>query len=142
MTMIKVTTSSRTTDINTMEAGWPYVDEQKIVIYGSIDTNLVDKLKSSLDSLIDLIESQKNSAFKVKSSKIALVNKVEAIKKQVAHRAYSSALNKLKEDVLKKTDGYLSGAVDANDWVKDLLVQQQLCSEIQKIWVMLVLVGA
>ena len=143
VTMVKVEPGpAGTTDINTLEAGWPYVDEQKIVIYGSIDTNLVDKLKSSLDSLIDLIESQKNSAFKVKSSKIALVNKVEAIKKQVVHRAYSSALNKLKEDVLKKTDGYLSGAVDANDWVKDLEVQQQLCSEIQKIWVMLVLVGA
>ena len=102
----------------------------------------MDKLNLSLDSLIDLIESQKNTAFKVKSSKIALVNKIEAIKKQVGHGAYSAALTKLKEDVLKKTDGYLSGAVDANDWVKDLVVQQQLCSEIQKIWVMLVLVGA
>jgi hypothetical protein len=143
VTMIKVLPlPAGTTDINTLEAGWPYVDEQKIVIYGSIDTNLVGKLKSSLDSLIDTIESQNNSAFKVKCSKAALVNKVEAIKKQVAHKAYSAALKKLKEDVLAKTDGYLSGAVDKNDWVKDLSVQQQLCSEIQKIWVMLVLVGA
>jgi hypothetical protein len=143
VTMVKVEPGpAGTTDINTMEAGWPYVDEQKIVIYGSIETKLADKLKSSLDSLIDTIESQNNSAFKVKCSKAALVNKVYAIKKQVAHKAYSSALKKLKEDVLAKTDGYLSGAVDKNDWVKDLSVQQQLCSEIQKIWVMLVLVGA
>jgi hypothetical protein len=74
--------------------------------------------------------------------KIALINKIVVIKKHVAARAYSAALTKLKNDVLKKMDGYLSGAVKADDWIKDLDVQQQLCSEIQKIWVMLVLVGA
>jgi hypothetical protein len=70
------------------------------------------------------------------------VNKIQAIKKQVRHGAYSAALAKLKEDVLKKTDGYLSGAVDANDWINDLDVQRELCSKIQEIWVMLVLLGA
>jgi len=124
-----------------MEAGWPYVDEKKIVVYGSIDPYPLENLNSSLDSLITAIKSQPDNAFKVKSSKIALVNKIEAIKKQVAVGAYSAALTKLKEDILKKTDGYLSGVVDADDWVRDLAVQQQLTSEIQKIWVMLVLMG-
>jgi hypothetical protein len=143
VTMIKVEPlPAGTTDINTLEAGWPYVDEQKIVVYGSIDPYPVHNLNRSLDALIDAITSQKGTVFKNKSSQKALVNKVEAIKKQVAHGAYSAALEKLKEDVLKKTDGYLSGAVDANDWIKDLVVQQQLCSEIQKIWIMLVLFGA
>ena len=41
VTMIKVEPlPAGTTDINTLEAGWPYVDEKKIVIYGSIDPNL------------------------------------------------------------------------------------------------------
>jgi hypothetical protein len=143
VTMIKVMPlPPGTTDINTMEAGWPYVDEKKIVIYGSIEPYPLDKLERGLDSLIDTIQAQEDAAFKVKSSKKALVNKVEAIKKQVARGAYLTALEKLKEDVLKKTDGCLSGAVDANDWVKDLDVQQELCSQIQKIWIMLVLVGA
>ena len=143
VTMIKVEPlPAGTTDINTLEAGWPYVDEQKIVVYGSIDPYPMHNLNRSLDALIDAIKSQPDTAFKVKSSKKALVNKVEAIKKQVAVGAYSAALAKLKEDVLKKTDGYLSGAVDANDWVKDLAAQQQLCSEIQKIWIMFVLSGA
>jgi hypothetical protein len=142
VTMIRVEPlPAGTTDINTLEAGWPYVDEQKIVIYGSIDTYLVDKLNTSLDSLIETVTAAPNAAFKVKSSKNALVNKIEAIKKQVKAGAYSGALAKLKEDVLKKTDGYLSGAIDANDWVKDISVQQQLVSEIQIIWVMLVLIG-
>jgi hypothetical protein len=131
-----------TTDVNTMEAGWPFVDEKKVVIYGSIDTDLQDNLDSSLSSLIQTITSLKDAAFKVKSSKTALVNKLEAMKKQVANGDYSAALNKLKEDILKKTDGYLSGAVDNDDWVKDLEVQKQLCTAIQIIWVMLVLVGA
>jgi hypothetical protein len=143
VTMIKVEPlPPGTTDINTMEAGWPYVDEKKIVVYGSIDPYPVEKLNSSLDSLIYTIESLPNTVFKVKSHKNTLVNKIEAIKKQVANGAYSAALNKLKEDVLKKMDGYLSGAVDANDWIKDLDVQKQLCSEIQTIWIMLVLIGA
>ena len=143
VTMIKVEPlPDGTTDINTLEAGWPYVDEQKLVVYGSIDPYPLFNLNRGLDALIDVIEMQSDTAFKVKSSKKALVNKIGAIKKQVACGAYAEALEKLKEDVLKKTDGYLSGAVDANDWVKDLTVQQQLCSEIQKIWIMLVLLGA
>jgi len=143
VTMIKVEPLPvGTTDINTLEAGWPYVDEKKVVVYGSIDPYPMNKLNKGLDALIDMIMAKPGAAFKVPSSKIALVNKVEAIKKQVAAGAYSAALEKLKEDVLKKTDGYLSGAVDANDWVKDITVQQELCSQIQKIWIMLVLVGA
>jgi hypothetical protein len=142
VTMIKVEPlPAGTTDINTMEAGWPYVDENKIMVYGSIDPHPVDKLNKNLDSLIGAIKSLQNKAFKAKSAPIALVNKIEAMKKQVAAGAYSSALTKLKEDVLQKTDGYLSGAVDANDWINDLEVQKQLCSEIKKIWIMLVILG-
>jgi hypothetical protein len=143
VTMIKVQPlPDGTTDINTLEAGWPYVDEQKIVIYGSIDPQPMDNLNRSLDVLIDAIMSQKGSVFRNKSYQKALGNKVEAIKKQVAHGAYSRALARLKEDVLEKTDGCLSGAVDWNDWIKDLDVQRELCSEIQKIWIMLVVLGS
>jgi hypothetical protein len=143
VTMIRVEPlPAGTTDINTLEAGWPYVDEEKVVIYGSIDTYLLDRLNTNLDSLIDTIAATPNAAFKVKSSRTALVNKVEAIKKQISAGAYSAALTKLKQDFLKKTNGCLSGAVDANDWVKDLSVQKELCSQIQIIWVMLVLIGA
>jgi hypothetical protein len=130
-----------TTDINTMEAGWPYVDEEKIVIYGSIDPYPVDNLKRSLDSLIDTIASQPVTVFKVKLLKKTLVNKIEAVKRQVAVGAFRAALTKLKEDVLEKMDGWLTGAVDRDDWIKDLAVQQALYAEMQKIWVMLVLVG-
>lgn len=143
VTMIRIEPlPSGTTDINTYEAGWPYVDERKIVIYGAIEEHLQPKLTAGLNSLIASISGQKGSVFRTKSSKTALINKVKALKKQVAHAAYSGALEKLKEDLLKKTDGCLEGAVDANDWVKDLEVQKVLCSQMQQIWIMLVLLGA
>jgi hypothetical protein len=143
VTMVRVEPlPAGTTDINTLEAGWPYVDEKKIVIYGSINPYPLENLNRSLEVLIGDIKSKPDKAFKAKSSKIALVNKIEAIEKQVAAGAYSAALIKLKNDVLKKMDGYLSGAVDDDDWIKDINVEQQLCFEIQKIWVMLVIIGA
>lgn len=142
VTMIKVEPlPPGTTDINTMEAGWPYVDEKKIIIYGSINPYPVDKLNNSLDSLISAIKLQKGTAFRNKSSQKTLVSKIEAIRNQVAAGAYSGALTRLKKDLLQKMDGYLSGAVDANDWINDLGVQKQLCSEIQIIWAILVLLG-
>ena len=142
VTMIRVEPLPHgTTDINTMEAGWPYVDEKKIIIYGSINPYPVDALNISLDSLISAIRSQKVKVFKNKSSQETLVNKIEAIKNQVAAGAFSGALSKLKKDVLQKMDGYLSGAVDANDWINDLDVQKNLASQIQIIWVMLVVLG-
>jgi hypothetical protein len=142
VTMIKVEPlPPGTTDINTMEAGWPYVDKKKVIIYGSVNPYPIDKLNNVLDSLIETIKSQSRTAFKNKASQNALVNKIEAMKKQVAAGNYSEALTKLKEDILKKTDGYLSGAVDANDWVNDLFVQEQLGSEIQIIWIQLVILG-
>ena len=59
----------------------------------------------------------------------------------VAAGAYPGALTKLKKDILQKMDGYLSGAVDANDWINDLAIQKQLGSEIQTIWIILVILG-
>ena len=41
VTMIKVEPLPEgTTDINTLEAGWPYVEEKKILIYGAINSLL------------------------------------------------------------------------------------------------------
>ncbi len=143
VTMVKVEPlPAGTTDINTLEAGWPYADEKKIVVYGSIDPYPMVNLNKGLDSLMQAITSLPSTAFKNKSSHQALVNKLEAIKKQVKAGSYSGALSKLREDVLQKTDGYLTGAVDANDWVNDVEIQKQLGSEIQTIWIALVLLGA
>ncbi|OPY89178.1 MAG: hypothetical protein A4E72_01191 [Syntrophus sp. PtaU1.Bin208] len=142
VTMIKVEPlPPGTTDINTMEAGWPYVDGKKVIIYGAIDPRPLLRTYTNLDILINTIKAKKAAAFRNKSSQLALVKKLEAIKKQVARKAYTGALTALKQDVVEKMDGYLSGGVDANDWVTDLKVQKQLCTDIQKIWIALVILG-
>jgi len=142
VTMIKVEPlPPGTTDINTMEAGWPYVDGKKIIVYGAINPRPLFRLYSDLDVLITMIKAQKGTVFTNQSAQGALVNKLQDIKKRVARRAYTDALTSLKEDVLQKMDGYLSGRVDTNDWVKDLTVQKKLCGEIQKIWIALVVLG-
>jgi len=142
VTMIRVDPlPSGTTDINTLEAGWPYVDGKKVIIYGAINPRPVNRLYTNLDVLISTIQSRKATVFKNKSSQGALVSKLQAIKKQVGRRAYTGALTALKQDVWQKMDGYLSGGVDANDWVMDLTVQKELSGEIQKIWIALVVLG-
>jgi hypothetical protein len=131
-----------TTDINTLEAGWPYVDENKIIVYGAITSNPLGKLNTDLGSLITTVQSAPSGAFKNKSSQDALANKIEAVKKQIDAGAYSGALEKLQNDVLQKSDGcVVIGAVDGNDWVIDSNLQNQIYSAIQAIIVLVYIVA-
>jgi len=67
-----------------------------------------------------------------------LIKGLEVVKKQVIHGAYSGALEKLQNDIQKKTDGcVVSGAVDRNDWVTDCDSQEQLYWSINEIVVLL-----
>jgi len=142
VTMIRVEPlPSGTTDINTLEAGWPYVDGKKVIIYGAINPRPMYRLYSNLDFLINTVKAQKATVFKNQSSQGTLVSKLQAIKKQVGRKAYSSALTALKQDVVPTMDGYLSGGVDANDLISDLKVQKQLYADIQRIWIALVVLG-
>jgi hypothetical protein len=132
VTMIKVEPMpAGTTDINTLEAGWQYVDEGKIIIYGAIDPNPVNNMVPRLNNLIDIIQTSPDSAFKNASSKTALMNKVQAIKKQVDNKAYNAALNKLQEDVLK----------NIHNWVTDQVVHQQIYSAADQVQILLILIN-
>jgi hypothetical protein len=142
VTMIKVEPlPPGTTDINTLEAGWPYVDEKKVIIYGAINPRPLYRLYTGLDILINTVKAQGTKSFKNRSSQLALVTHLETIKKQVARKAYSAARNNLKQNVANKMDGYLTGKVDANDCVVDLKVQKQLYNDLQKVWIALVILG-
>ena len=126
-----------TTDINTLEAGWQYVDENRIVIYGAITSNPLQKLSADLTSLADAVQSASDTAFKNKSSKDALVSKLQVIKRQVINGDYAGALEKLNNDVAQKTDGYVvQGKIDGNDWVTSPDVQTQLCWAIREITIL------
>jgi hypothetical protein len=48
VTIIKVNPlPAGTTDIDVLEAGWPYIDQEKIIVYGAIDTGNSSVLKSA-----------------------------------------------------------------------------------------------
>ena len=61
----------------------------------------------------------------------ALTNKINAAIKMVDQERYQDALDKLENDILKKTDGCdTQGAPDKNDWIKDCESQAEVYSTI------------
>ena len=63
-----------------------------------------------------------------------LINKLNAVIAAVATGDYQDASNKLKNDILAKTDGcMLSGAPDKNDWITDCGTQRVLYGQIVAI---------
>jgi hypothetical protein len=61
----------------------------------------------------------------------AFNNKIAAVNKMVDQGQYTGAIEKLQNDILKKTDGCaLTGAPDKNDWIKDCTSQQKVYQQI------------
>ncbi len=114
-----------TTDIDTMEAGWQYVDDAKIVVYGAIDPVL--NVNDKLDTMMKSVWNTDQKAFKSKSSKFVLMEKIGIVKLLVARGKYSKALEKLQEDVIQKMDGCAkNGKPDGNDWITICEAQKPL----------------
>ena len=82
----------------------------------SIQTVITDAIKAVQDANTGF----NSVVFKNKNMQSAMNNKLNAILSEVAQGDYADALNKLVNDVLKKTDGCANtGAPDKNDWVRD-----------------------
>ena len=57
----------------------------------------------------------------------ALTNKINAVLQMLEQDNYQNALDKLENDILKKTNGcVLSGAPDNNDWILNCTSQGQV----------------
>ncbi len=137
VTMIRVEPLPEgTTDIDPLEAGWSYIDTNKIVVYGAIDP--IPTILEKLDALATSIGQISGKVFKNSSSQNVLINKVEVVKKQVMNTAYWGALEKIQSDVLQKTDGCaVAGMMDKNDWVTNCDAQKQFYWSIHEIIVLL-----
>jgi hypothetical protein len=125
-----------TTDIDLLEAGWNYIDENKIVIYGALDPTptIIEKL----DDLWVAINETNRAKFQNPSSQRVLLQKVEVVKKQIQHGAYGGSMDKLQGDLMQKTDGcIIAGSVDKNDWVNDCSIQKQFYWAMNEILVLL-----
>ncbi len=86
------------------------------------------------DNLTAAIESLSDSALKRPAAKRirSLCKKVDAFLKTVLNEEYFEAMTKLEKDIRGKMDGNFGGK-SKNDWVTDLLAQQQLNALIDAI---------
>jgi len=132
-TMIKVTPlPPGTTDIDILEAGWNYVDNAQIVVYGAI--NPAPTIKDKLDALAATINAADPALFKQPNAQKVLTQKIAVVKKIVGEGSYAEALQKLTDDLLQKTDGCSrTGFDDGNDWVKDCTLQGKLYWSVNEI---------
>ena len=105
-----------TTDIDTLEAGWSYVDEGKILIYGAIDP--IPTIVEKLDGMAAQLKALDGSAFNGGTSRETIVSRIEAIEAMASAGDLAGARQRLLEDVLgrmvSKTGGSASYLADAD----------------------------
>ncbi len=78
----------------------------------------------TLRDLVDLINGLDPAVFKNSNMANALTNKINAAIVMIDEGFYQEALDKLENDILKKTDGCATiGFPDRNDWIKDCETQ-------------------
>jgi len=114
-----------TTDINLLEAGWPYVDDAKIVVYGAIDP--VPNILEKLDALEVTLEAASKKDFRNRAFKEFLVGQVKAVEWLVKRGWYGSALNMLQKELLPGADAcYVKPAHHSDDLIADCDLQKQV----------------
>lgn len=125
-----------TTDIDTTEAGWTYVDEKKIVVYGAVDP--LPTIEAKLDALTTAVKALDRSSFKGRLHQRAMLLKICLVDRLIAWKIYRSAARLLEKTVMKRVDGCVAeGAPDGNDWVTDCQVQKQLYWAVNEILVLM-----
>ncbi|MBN1932511.1 MAG: hypothetical protein JW786_12985 [Desulfobacterales bacterium] len=125
-----------TTDINIFEAGWNFVDENKIIVYGAIDPqpNILQKL----DELIDKLSALNDEFFEHAGSKKALIQKTKISRELIKNKKYIAGLNKINCDIVKKFDGCnQGGSPDKNDWINNCEAQKTIYWMLHEINILL-----
>ena len=111
--------------MDTLEAGWDFVDKEKLIIYGAIDPlpNILEKM----DSLAGMLVSADKYDFRNPRQQAQLIDKVKNIKKLAASGRINAAQFRLEKELLPKTNGcQTSGSPDSNDWVVDCELQKMI----------------
>jgi hypothetical protein len=114
-----------TTDIDTLEAGWKYVDEGKIMIYGAIDPTPV--IQGSMNGLAAAIEAADASHALKRGAGKMLRNRLKSVNHQIARGQPSRAARVLQTRLMRMTDGCQeTGKPHRHDWVTDCAAQDQI----------------
>ena len=106
-----------TTEVDTLEAGWNFVDEGKILIYGAIDP--IETVLLKVTTLKNYILGIEKSEFKHRLAKRILVHRLSLMERFLKgghERAVVWQLRRLS----KKFDGCaIAGGADRNDWLTE-----------------------
>jgi hypothetical protein len=114
-----------TTDVDALEAGWNFVDEEKLIIYGAISP--LSNILAKLDSLTQLLASAGKKDFKQLRRKMQLINQVKRIKQSVVDRRMDLAQSRLRNDFLPRITGnQTSRSAASTVWLIDADLQKQL----------------
>lgn len=136
-----------------IEAGDPAYDSDPDVVGDHIDIGALEYNNPSpvaiLETLIDGVDDIPESFLKNKNNSLPLSKKLyvaitmvmrgdEEVDTKKQSNYYHSALQKLQNDILPKTDGCAtSGAPDANDWILDCATQEDFHGPIAGLIAML-----
>lgn len=104
------------TDINTLEAGWNYVDENKIVVYGAIDPTFA--IFDKFGDLLQVLNKMETIDFKKPGFKYKMILAAWISRHLVEYGWPKHALRVLEHRLLRRVDGCAqSDAPDNNDWI-------------------------
>jgi hypothetical protein len=93
----------------------------------TVATSTQNEVTEDLDRTIDTINGLDPDDFKNTNMQNTLTNKINAVLEKVDQGLYQEALDKLENDILKRTDGCAeSGTPDKNDWIEDCDSQNQV----------------
>ncbi len=125
-----------TTDINILEAGWDYIDQGKIVVYGAIDPMPVIHLKmAELKSAIKETDSDLFKRPRMKYSMLFIACSLERLLKREHIRPVKKTLRNW---FVKRVDGCVeNGRPDKSDWIKDCEAQKQIYWKLNEIIILL-----
>ena len=92
-----------------------------------------DAVTESLQEAITLINNISDDEFKNQKMKNTLTNKINAVLEMIDQGLYQESLDKLQNDILKKTNGCIeTGEADKNDWIINCDDQNQVYSIIME----------
>jgi len=110
-------TSYKFTGLQSGKHYWYSVKARNIAGLETYWSNVESSLQITLDDAVKLLLDIRD--LKNRNMKNALLNKISALQKMIADGLYEEALDKLRNDLLQKTDGCaLTGEPDKNDWIK------------------------
>ena len=125
-----------TTDIDVLEAGWEYIRDGKVVVYGAIDP--IPTVLAKAGDLQEFVYALDGEALRGANRGMAYGHKLQALMHQIEAGSLAGATHKIMNDLLPKTDGVVvQGSPDKTDWVLDPIAQRRVYWSLQELLALL-----